>query len=48
MEAQSIEGGYFFLGPKLNTPIQAMPPENGIVHVECGIISNVMVSATEA
>ena len=25
-EARSRAGGYFFLGPKFNTPIQEMPP----------------------
>ena len=33
-EARRIAGGYFTLGPKYNTPIQEMPPENGPVHVE--------------
>ena len=32
-EARSIACGYFFLGPKSNTPIQSMPPKNGPVHV---------------
>ena len=32
-EAQSIAEGYFFLGPKSNTPIQGMPLDNGPVHV---------------
>ena len=36
-----------FLGPKSNTPIQEIPPENGPVHVECNIMRNVMASATE-
>ena len=47
-EAQIRARGYFFLEPKSNTQIQKMPPENGPVNVECGIISNVMASATEA
>ena len=38
----------FSLGPKSNTPIIAMPPENGTIHVECSIMVNVMSSATEA
>ena len=33
-EAQSRSGVYSFFGPKSNTPIQKMPPENGPVHVE--------------
>ena len=40
-------GGYFFLGPKSNTPITAMPPENYPVHVEYSILIDFMVSATE-
>ena len=34
-EALSRAGRYFFLGPKSsnNTPITAIPPENGSVHV---------------
>ena len=38
----------FFLRPKSNTPIQDMPQDNGPVHVECSIISNIMVSAMES
>ena len=41
-EAQSRAGRYFFLGPKSNTPIQEIPPENGPVHVECSITRNGM------
>ena len=37
-----------FLGTKSNTRIQAIPPENGPVHVECSIMRNVMASATES
>ena len=37
-----------FLGPKLNTPIQAMPSENGPVHVEFRITRNVIESDTGA
>ena len=33
-EARRRYRGYFFLVPKSNTPIQEMPPENGLVHVE--------------
>ena len=47
-EAQSRAGGYFFIGPKPNTPIQEIPPENGPGHVECSIMRNVKASATEA
>ena len=47
-EARSRAGGCFFLGKKSNTPIQAMPPGNGPVHLECRIIRNVMASVTEA
>ena len=47
-EAQSRAGGYFFLGPKSSTPILSMPPQNGPLHIECSIMSNVMASATEA
>ena len=36
-----------FLGTKYNTGIQAIPPENGPVHLECRIMRNVMASATE-
>ena len=32
-EAGSRAGGYFFLGPKSNTPIKAMPLKNGPVHI---------------
>ena len=46
-EARIRAGGYFFLGPKSNTQIKVMPPENGAVHVECSIMINVVVSATE-
>ena len=46
-EAWSRYRGYFFLGPKSNTPIQEMPPENGPVHVEFSIIRDVMASPTE-
>ena len=38
----------FFLGPKFNTPIQEMFPDNRPVHVECSIIRNLMASATES
>ena len=47
-EAWSIAGGYFFLGPNSTTPIKLMPPEIGTVHLEFGIIRNVMESSTEA
>ena len=47
-EARSRAGGYFFLGPKSKTPIQAMPLGNGSVHVECSIMRNVMASAMES
>ena len=47
-EARSQSDGYFFIGPKYNTPIQAMPLENGTVYVQCRIIRNVMSSSTEA
>ena len=47
-EAQSMSGGYFFVVPKPNTPIQAILPENGPVKVECIIMRNVMESYTEA
>ena len=47
-EAQSRSRRYFFLGPKYNTPIQNIPPENGPLHVECSIMRNVMASDTEA
>ena len=47
-EARSRAGRYFVLGPKSNTPIQEMPPDNRPVHVECSIMRNVMASATEA
>ena len=47
-EARSRSGGYFYLGPKSNTPIQDTPPENGTVNVECSIMRTVMASATEA
>ena len=36
----------FLLVSKSNKPIQAMPPENGPVHVECSIIINVTTSVT--
>ena len=32
-EARSIAAGYFFLGPKSNTPIQEMSLENRQVHL---------------
>ena len=41
-EARSRAGGYFFLGPKSNTLIQEMYPENGPVHLECIIVINFM------
>ena len=41
-EAQNRAGGYFFLAPKFNTPIQLMPQENRLVHVECIIMRNFM------
>ena len=33
LEARSRAGGYFLLGPKSNTFINEMHPENGPVHV---------------
>ena len=48
LKARSRSGGYLFLGPKYKTLIQKMSPKNGPVHVECRIVINVMVSATEA
>ena len=45
---QSRAGGYVFLGPKSNTPIQEMPLENGPVHLECRIMINLMALATES
>ena len=47
-EARSRARGCFFLRPKSNTPIQDMPQDNGPVHVECSIISNIRVSAMES
>ena len=47
-EARSRADRYFFLGPKFNTPIKSMPPQNGPLHVECRIMRNVMTSATKA
>ena len=47
-EAQNRAGGYFFLGPKYQTPIQDIPLEKGPFHVECIIMRNIMASATEA
>ena len=47
-KARSRAGEYIFLGPKSNTLIQYIPPDNGPVHVEYRIIINVMTSATEA
>ena len=47
LEAQSRAGGYFFLGPKSNIPIQETPTDNGPVHAECSIMRNVIASYTE-
>ena len=49
-EARIRSGRYFSLGPKSsnNKLITAMPPLNGTVHVEFGIIRNIVSSVTEA
>jgi hypothetical protein len=47
-EARSRYGGYFFFGPKSDKPISQMPELNGPIHVECGIMRNVLASAMEA
>ena len=47
-DTQSKVGVFFFLGPKSNTPIESMLPENVPVHVECSIMINVMDSGTDA
>ena len=43
-----VETENIFQGKKSKTPIQEMPPKNGLVHVECSITRNVTESATEA
>ena len=48
LETRSRERGYFFLVPKLNIPMQKMPPENLPVHEEGIIIRNFMASVKEA
>jgi hypothetical protein len=46
--ARSRYGGYFFFGPKFDTPPKHMPKANGPIHVECGIMRNVLASAMES
>ena len=46
-EARIRSVGYSPLGPKSNTPIHHILPNNGPVHIECIIMINIMTSATE-
>ena len=46
-ETQIRAGGFLFLGPKSNILVQAMPPENGPVHVEWSIMRNFIASDME-
>jgi hypothetical protein len=46
--ARSRYGGYFFFGPKYIKPPTNMPTVNGPIHVECGIMRNVLASAMES
>jgi hypothetical protein len=46
--AQSRYGGFFSLESKLidpSKPSKGMPPLNGAIHIECGIMHNVLASA---
>jgi hypothetical protein len=49
--ARSRYGGFFYLGPKPldpSKPPKSMPPLNGAIHIECGIMHNVLASAMES
>eukprot|EP00978_Attheya_sp_CCMP212_P023019 scaffold69697_cov62-Attheya_sp.AAC.1 len=49
--ARSRYGGYFYLGPNPEDPSKppkGMPPLNGAIHIECGIMRNVLASAMES
>ena len=47
-QRHKVEPKDFFLGRQSNTLIQATPPENEPLRVECSIMRTVMVSAMEA
>ena len=48
-KARSRAAGIFFLGNKFSDPINpSMPLSNGVVHVLCKIMKNVMSSAAKA
>jgi hypothetical protein len=47
-EAHSRYRRYFFSGPKSDKPITQMPELNGPIHIEFGIMRNVLASAMEA
>eukprot|EP00978_Attheya_sp_CCMP212_P025273 scaffold80937_cov51-Attheya_sp.AAC.2 len=49
--AHSRDGRFFYLGPKPfdpSKPPKGMPPLNGAIHIECGIMHNVLASAMES
>ena len=40
--------GYFFLSPRLTTSVKnTMPPQNISIDIKCGVMRNVLDSATE-